>query len=215
MVQGGIVKLTKYEHACFTVEKDGQVLVIDPGNFTTDFVAPEGVVGVVITHEHGDHFDHEQLEAIIDKNPDAVIIAHQSITDAIEVFQTKAVDTGDTFTIGVFSLEFFGGQHATIHTDIPPIANLGVMINELVYHPGDSFTLPGKPVDVLALPVAAPWLKISESMDFFAAIRPRLAFPTHDAIASEIGKSVVDRMLSSTATHIGSSYERLDTTIEI
>jgi len=158
MVQGRIMKLTKYEHACFTVEKDGQVLVVDPGNFTTDFIAPEGVVGVIITHEHGDHFDHEQLAAIIDKNPDAVIVAHQTIIDRIEVFQTKSVTTGDSVHIGEFSLEFFGGHHATIHPDIPPIANLGVMINELLYYPGDSFVQPEKPVDVIALPVAAPWL---------------------------------------------------------
>ena len=25
------MKLTKYEHACFTVEKDGKLLVVDPG----------------------------------------------------------------------------------------------------------------------------------------------------------------------------------------
>ena len=52
------MKLTKYEHACFSVEHDGMTLVVDPGNFTTDFIAPEGVIAVVITHEHSDHFDH-------------------------------------------------------------------------------------------------------------------------------------------------------------
>jgi L-ascorbate metabolism protein UlaG (beta-lactamase superfamily) len=55
------MKLTKYEHACFTVEKDDQVLVVDPGSFSSDFIAPAGVVAIVVTHEHGDNFDPEQI----------------------------------------------------------------------------------------------------------------------------------------------------------
>lgn len=90
------MKLTKYEHACFTVEKDGQLLVVDPGNFTTDFIAPEHVVAVVITHEHADHFDHEQIEAIIDKNPNAVVVGPVDITSKIEAFNTKAVAAGES-----------------------------------------------------------------------------------------------------------------------
>lgn len=204
------MKLTKYEHACFTVERDGQMLVVDPGGFTTDFIAPEHVVGVVITHEHQDHFDHDQLAAIIDKNPDAIIIGHEAITSQVEVFQTKTVAPGDTIPIGPFSLEFFGGEHAVIHTSIPPLPNLGVLINELLYYPGDSFTLPHKPVDTLAVPVSAPWLKISETMEFLVAIGPRLAFPTHDAILSSIGKSLPDRMLPPVAEKINAVYQRIN-----
>ena len=209
------MKLTKYEHACFTVEKDGQVLVVDPGEFSSDFIAPERVVAVVVTHQHGDHFDHEKLAEIIDKNPDAVIIGDESVTSKIEAFETKTVQAGDQLTVGLFDLEFFGGDHALIHASIPKITNLGVMINELLYYPGDSFTLPQKPVDALALPAAAPWMKIGEAMDFLAAIRPRLAFPTHDAILSEEGKEIADRLLSITANKNGSSYLRLDATVEI
>ncbi len=209
------MRLTKYEHACFTLEKDGQVLVVDPGNFSSDFITPGGVTVVVITHAHADHFDHDQLAAIVDKNPDAVIVAHQTVTDQIEVFQTKAAAAGETVTVGEFSLEFFGGQHALIHSSIPRATNLGVMINGLVYYPGDSFTLPGKPVDTLALPAEAPWMKIGEAMDFLTAITPRLAFPTHDAILSDRGKSLADRILGVSATSVGATYQRLDGPVEI
>jgi L-ascorbate metabolism protein UlaG (beta-lactamase superfamily) len=209
------MKLTKYEHACFTVEKEGQVLVVDPGGFTGDFIAPEHVVGIVVTHEHQDHFDHEQIAAIIDKNPDALIIGHTDIMKQIEVFTTKSVTAGETIEVGPFNLEFFGGEHAVIHPTMPLVANLGVMVNDLLYYPGDSFTLPEKPVDVLALPVGAPWLKISETMDFLTAVKPRLAFPTHDAVLSNIGKSLPDRMLPGFAESYGGTYQRLEEPIEI
>lgn len=209
------MKLTKYQHACFTVEDDGKVLVVDPGNQTTDFIAPENVVAVVVTHEHPDHFDHEQLAAIIDKNPDAVIVGHEAVVSQIEVFQTKAVNAGDRLTIGPFSLEFFGGEHAVIHKSIPVAANLGVLINDLIYFPGDSFVNPGKPVDSLAIPANAPWMKMSEAIDFLTEIKPRLAFPTHDAFLSEAGKDLADRLLGSIAVANNTEYQRLESPIEI
>lgn len=203
------MQLTKYDHACFTLEKDNQLLVVDPGEWSSDFISPSTVVAVVVTHDHSDHFDYEQLAAIIDENPDAIIIGPETVTSQIEVFQTKTVQPGDSIDVGPFHLEFFGGTHATIHSSIPPATNVGVLVNDLLYYPGDSLTLPGRPVDTLALPVAAPWLKVSEAMDFLTQIHPRLAFPTHDAILSNIGKGLVDGRLSATANEAGSTYQRL------
>jgi len=207
--------LTKYEHACFTVEKDGQILIVDPGGFSSDFIAPDHVAGVIVTHEHSDHFDHEQLAAILDKNPEAVIIGPASVISQVEVFETKPATTGDIIKLGPFTLEFFGGEHATIHSSLPSIANLGVLINDLLYYPGDSFATPNRPIDTLALPVAAPWLKISEVMDYLTRVHPRLAFPTHDAILSDIGKEITDARLLATANARDILYQRLTTQIDI
>lgn len=203
------MKITKYEHACFTVEKDNQLLVVDPGNYTTDFIAPNHVIGVVITHEHADHFDHELIASIIDKNPNAIIIGDASITSAIEAFQAKTVAAGESLTVGPFDLEFFGGSHASIREGVSLPPNLGVLINDLLYYPGDSFFVPkDRGIDTLALPVAAPWLKISETLDFLTAIHPRAAFPTHDAILSSPGKDFVDRLVGAAANTAGIIYTR-------
>jgi len=209
------MKLTKYDHACFTVEKDHQMLVVDPGNFSTDYLPSNNVVGIVITHEHPDHYDPEQIAAIIDKNPEAVIIGHEDVISQVEVFKTQAVDAGDKLKIGLFELEFFGGTHAVIHRTMPVIANLGVMINDLLYYPGDSFTLPGRAIDTLAIPAGAPWLKVGDAMDFLELVKPRFAFPTHDAVLSDIGKSLADRLLNSVAEREGIEYKRLDTPVEL
>ncbi|HEY0965367.1 MAG TPA: MBL fold metallo-hydrolase [Candidatus Saccharimonadales bacterium] len=209
------MRLTKYAHACFVLEKDNKTLIVDPGVWSTDFVVPGNVVAVVVTHEHPDHFDIEKLAAIIEKNPDAVIIAHEDITKQISDISTQSVSAEETFVVESFSLEFFGGQHAVIHPNYPRIANLGVMIDNTVYYPGDSFAKPNKPVKVLALPVTAPWLKISEAMDFCAEVKADFVFPTHDAVASEFGKALPDRMLPSFAESYGGKYQRLTESIEI
>lgn len=208
--------LTKYEHACFTLEKDGKLLVVDPGAFTTDLPALESVVAIVVTHQHPDHFDVTALGAIIAHSPEAVIYAHESITKQLaDTLPNRAVVASEGIEIGPFRLEFYGGKHATIHTDIPIVANLGVMINGLVYYPGDSLTLPERPVDVLALPVSAPWMKQSESIDFLTAIKPRLAFPTHDAILSQTGKGLIDRLTGTFAQKVNVTYQRLSDPLEI
>lgn len=204
------MNITKYQHACFTVEKDGQVLVVDPGNFSSDFIAPAAVVAVVVTHEHGDHFDHELVAAIHDKNPDALVIGPASVTDKVEIGETRAVAPGDSVTIGPFTLTFSGGEHARIHQSIPLIENIGVMINDLLYYPGDSLYIPEQAVDTLALPAAAPWMKIGETIDYLLAVRPRFAFPTHDAILSEAGQTVVDQLLARFAANNDIDYKRID-----
>lgn len=208
--------LTKYEHACFTLEKDGKLLVVDPGAYTTDLPALESVAAIVVTHEHADHFDVTALGAIIAHNPDARILAHESITRQLgDTLPHTSVVAGEGIEVGPFKLEFYGGDHAVIHPAIPGIVNLGVMIDGMVYYPGDSFTNPERPVDVLALPTAAPWMKMSEAFDFLTTIKPRLAFPTHDAISSDAGKQLADRMVPMFASNVGATYTRLTEPLEI
>lgn len=210
------MKLKKYEHACFTIEKDGKILVVDPGVFTKDFIVTDNIVGIIITHEHPDHFDPDILAAIYDKNPGSLLISTAEVTKKMVDHTSHVAHSGETLRVEPFALTFFGDKHATIHDTLPIVDNFGLLINDSLYFPGDSFTLPNRSIDVLALPVGAPWLKISEVMDFFAAVKPRLAFPTHDAIFSETGKNLADGRMTSVAENIGTEYRRIDgQTIEL
>jgi L-ascorbate metabolism protein UlaG (beta-lactamase superfamily) len=204
------MKLTKYGHACFTVEKEGQLLVVDPGSLSHDYLPDAHTVAIVITHEHPDHFDPDTLAAIFDQNPDSLLIADQSIIDKMPGHKGQAVQAGDSLTIGAFQLQFYGGQHAVIHLDLPVIPNIGVLINDSVYYPGDSFVEPDRTVDVLAVPLGAPWLKAQESIDFLTKLRPRLAFPTHDGLLSEDGQAFGDKWLQQFANKYEVRYERID-----
>jgi len=205
------MKITKYQHACLVIEKEGATLVVDPGSYTHDFIIPKRVDGIVITHEHTDHFDEKLVQAILLAHPKAVIVAHESISGRFTSFNAIAAKPGETSQVGPFALRFFGGIHAAIADSIPVPPNLGVLVDERFYYPGDSFVVPdGVQVQELALPASAPWLKISDAMAFLSQVRPQFAFPTHDAILSADGKQLVDRLLGAVASGQGTQYKRLD-----
>lgn len=191
-MEAGMI-LTKFEHACFGVKKDGQILLVDPGNLTSDLDSDMfgDVVAVAITHQHADHFDISKLAEIFAKNPEVIFLGYKDVILQIDKSWTsRVVSTGESVKIGPFELEFLGGDHAIIHSSIPQISNLGVLIDEKIYYPGDSFVPPNKPVDLLLLPTGAPWLRINESLDFLKTVRPKIVVPTHDAILSDSGKKI-------------------------
>ena len=74
-----------------------------------------------------------------------------------------------------------------MHKDIPLSANIGLFIDERLWYPGDAFTNPERKVDILALPVSGPWMKIGEAIDYAIEIKPKLCFPVHDGILKKIG----------------------------
>lgn len=189
------MRITKYEHACLLLTVGDESIVIDPGAFLTppDF---SNVVAIVITHEHGDHWTADQVRRILNKSPDARIIAPQGVADAADDLEVEVVAAGETIELGSFKLEFFGGEHAVIHASIPTIDNLGVLVNDELYYPGDSFTVPGVEVGTLAAPIGAPWLKIGDAMDFVLAVKPTRAFYVHDMTLSVAGKQLGAARLS-------------------
>lgn len=60
---------------------------------------------------------------------------------------------------------------------------------------------------MLFLPVSAPWLKLAELIHYLRAASPALAVPIHDAILSDAGRALVDRLLGTLAGSI--DYRRL------
>jgi hypothetical protein len=79
-----------------------------------------------------------------------------------------------------------------------------------VFHPGDAFTLPGHPTEVLAVPVGAPWLKVSESIDYLREVGPRVAVPVHEQTLSAVGTSLYYRQLEQLGARGGTALRVLD-----
>ncbi|WP_030155258.1 MBL fold metallo-hydrolase [Streptomyces sp. NRRL S-244] len=193
------MKLTKRLHSCVQLEKDGRVLVIDPGVFSEPD-AGLGADALLVTHEHPDHFDEGRLRAALDASPAAALWTLRSVAERLAPAYPGRVHTvghGDAFSAAGFEVQVHGELHAVIHPDIPRVTNVGYLVEGSLFHPGDALTVPEVPVDTLMLPVHAPWNKVAEVIDYLREVKPRRAIDIHDAYLSDIARPIYDGVLAA------------------
>lgn len=205
------MRVTKFGHSCIRVSVAGNDLVIDPGGFT-DLGAAEGAAAVLITHEHADHWTPDQL-----RTTDAPIYTIQAVADQIATADPRlgervtVVRPGEELTVAGVEVRVVGEKHAIIHPELPTFDNSGFVLTAdgtSLYHPGDSFELPGQEVDIFCGPVCAPWAKMSEVIDLARDVRAGLTIGIHDRIYSDLGLALVDGRMQAFLEPLGGRYVR-------
>jgi L-ascorbate metabolism protein UlaG (beta-lactamase superfamily) len=208
------MRFTKLGHSCVRLDKDGAVLVIDPGTFSDAAAALDGATAVMVTHEHPDHLDADAVRAALSSDPGLTLWANQAICAQFSDFgageRVHEVRHGDALDVAGFDVHVYGVDHALIHPDIPLVVNTGFLVDSELFHPGDSFTIPEDPVSTLLLPISAPWLKAGEMIDYFRAVAPSRGYAIHDAILNEAGLGLMIRMMSVAAGPTGVPVARLE-----
>ena len=210
------MKLTKYTHACVRLEKEGAVLVLDPGTFSESAEALAGAQVVLVTHEHADHLDIPAVVKALHDDKDLVLHAPEGVAGqlrgeaAAAADRIHTVEPGSTFQAAGFDIRSFGGQHALIHPQIPMVANIGFLVDNNVYHPGDSFIIPdGITVQTLLVPLHAPWSKSAEVVDFVIGVRAPRAFQIHDGLLNDNGLGIVEGHVKRIGAKYGTEYRHL------
>lgn len=177
------MKITKFGHSCLLVEEGEVRILLDPGSYSEGCKELTSIDAIFITHEHGDHCDPESLKSLLSNNAGLVVYTNGGVGKKLEeagIAYTLCEDGAVQDVKGV-SVEAFGKQHAEIYSTMPRVANTGYLIGGRLFHPGDSFeTIPSKPVEILALPVVAPWMKSAMAIDFAKTINPKVCFSIHD-----------------------------------
>jgi L-ascorbate metabolism protein UlaG (beta-lactamase superfamily) len=192
------MRLTKFGHSCLLVEEGGARVLLDPGSFSEGFETLEGLTAVCLTHQHVDHLDPERVRPLLDRNPGVRVVSDEGSAEALGEAgaDVEVVHDGDELAFGGLVLRAVGRDHAAVHPEVPVVPNVGYLLGGRLFHPGDSLTMPGEPVEVLAVPAAAPWLKLADAVDYLRKVGPRVAVPVHEGVLSEVG--------------IGSHYRQLE-----
>ncbi|MEV0092912.1 MBL fold metallo-hydrolase [Streptomyces sp. NPDC050738] len=193
------MRITKYTHSCVRLELDGGgTLVIDPGVWSEPR-ALAGADAVLVTHEHGDHVDALRLKGL-----GVPVFAPEGAR--IPGLDFTGVRPGEEFTAAGFKVSAHGGRHARVFGGLPDCANLGYLVEDSLYHPGDSLHRPGLPVETLLVPLQGSWLKTDEAIDFVHAVAPDRAYGIHDAQLNERG---LDSLNGWLAEECRGRYRRL------
>lgn len=184
------MQITRFGHSAVLVEAADTRILIDPGVFSADAVFElEGLDAIVVTHQHADHIHPERGADLVARNPGATLIADPDTAAMLNYGDwARNGDALETVVKGI-TVRGVGSQHAVILPALPRVANVGVLLSAggepTIFHPGDAYEYAPDGVDVLALPLSAPWTKVIETVDFVQRVSPGTIFPIHDMTISD------------------------------
>jgi L-ascorbate metabolism protein UlaG (beta-lactamase superfamily) len=184
------MQITRYGHAAVLLEAADTRILVDPGVFSLPSTFQLGDLdAIVVTHQHPDHLDPGRVPGLLELNPDAVLLSDPETAATFDEGSWTANADGLETVVGGLTVRGVGAQHAVIVPELPRVANVGITVTgdsePLLFHPGDTYEYVPEGVDVLALPLAAPWAKVSETVDFVRRVSPTTLFPIHDCTIAE------------------------------
>jgi L-ascorbate metabolism protein UlaG (beta-lactamase superfamily) len=188
------MRITHLGHACLLVEAGGQRMLVDPGAFSPGLADVTELDVILVTHQHPDHLDLLRLPVLMEINPHARLYAEPQAAAAMQEAGIGADLTvaGEALTFGPVKVTPVGDKHALINEALPRVGNLGFVMRAggepTLFHPGDAYDGEPGQVDVLALPLNAPWAAGRDTVAFARRISPRVCVPIHDGLLNTIGR---------------------------
>lgn len=193
------MQITHLGHSCVLLEVADQRLLIDPGTFS-DVSGVRDLTAVLVTHQHPDHVDQAQWAGLLEANPAARVLLEPTTADHLAEAsgahreRLEGMPSGTDCVLGRVTVSPVGQRHAFIHDYVPRIDNTGLVIRAddepTVFHPGDALDAEPGHVDVLLVPVNAPWARVGDTVSFVRRIEPGRVVPIHDGLLNDTGRGM-------------------------
>lgn len=198
----GPVKITYLYHASMIIEAGGKMIYVDPYSSVGDYMDYPKADLVLITHEHGDHFDRNALDYIT--TPETYTIATKLVADQYDKV-SKVMANGDVAewngikieAVPAYNIQQMRSPGVPYH---PKGDGNGYILNFgdfRIYIAADTELIPemknlGK-IDIAFLPKMLPYT-MSDEQFYEAAelIKPKVLYPYHYQRVNK--KEVQDRL---------------------
>lgn len=186
----GPLAIIPIHHASFVMAWNGEVIYCDPVGGAARYGSLDRPTLIVLTHHHGDHFDLETLDALIDE--ETVLVAPRIVYDQMPAdiaAKTRLFANGakaEVNGIGLRAIPMYNTtpERARYHEKGVGNGYLFDFSGTVVYLASD--TEPTRemdglgPVDVAFFPMNLPYTMTPEQVAAaIAKVRPRIAYPFH------------------------------------
>lgn len=184
----GDLKITFIGHGTLMFTLGKKVIHVDPWSRLADYTKMPKADIILVTHEHGDHFDLKALEVLRTKNTVLVLTE----TCASRIKGGIVMGNGDVKTIEGLKIEAVPAYNI-VHMRSegrpfhPKAVGNGYVItlgNKRVYVAGDTENTPDmkkiEDIDIAFLPMNLPYTMTPEMVaDAAKAFKPKLLYPYH------------------------------------
>ncbi|MCY3412601.1 MAG: MBL fold metallo-hydrolase [Candidatus Heimdallarchaeota archaeon] len=128
------------ENAGVMIEAENTRIYIDP-YLLPDNYSDYPADAILITHNHGDHFDQSSIAKITTE--DTQLVLPNSMSYYIDQLGAMGVQPLDTFSVGVFDIECFYMYTESSHLRTSNYTSFLVEYNGFtIFHAGDSYNIP-------------------------------------------------------------------------
>jgi L-ascorbate metabolism protein UlaG (beta-lactamase superfamily) len=212
----GDVAIHAIHHAAFTLTFNGTTILVDPAPLgdtvnTAEFTALPAPALILVTHEHGDHFNVPILQAV---SGSATIVAPQSAFDKMPddlKAKTKVMKNGDKLEVAGVAIEAVPAYNTSPDKQQfhPKGRDNGYVLtfgDKHIYVAGDTEDTPEMRaltgIDVAFLPMNLPYtMSVDQAADAVKAFKPKVVYPYHsrgsdvEAFKTKVGADADVRIL--------------------
>jgi len=184
----GDLKITFLGHGTLMLTFGGKIIHVDPYGSVADYSKQPKADLILITHEHGDHFDAKALDQI--RKEKTTIVANPA--SAKQLQGAIVMNNGDVKTIDGFKIEAVPAYNIVHKRDTgqpfhPKGNGNGYVItfgDKRVYLAGDTENIPElkelKNIDIAFLPMNLPYTMTPEmAADAAKMFKPKILYPYH------------------------------------
>jgi L-ascorbate metabolism protein UlaG (beta-lactamase superfamily) len=191
MLEHNGVKITWLGHDGFKIQDGTETLVVDPFQLKSPVKADY----VLISHEHFDHCNQEDLRKVVRENTKIVASkdCKEELSKVTPKGEVKYVKPGDTAKLGSFEVRAVPAYNVNKFREpgrpFHPKADekVGYVIKTksglTIYHTGDTDSIPemsGLKPDIALLPVSGTYvMTVDEALEAAGRIKPKIVVPMH------------------------------------
>ena len=200
---GGEILISPISHASFVMSVPGLVIYNDPVGGKALYEGQPAPGLILITHEHGDHFDAETLAALV--GPDTKLVVNPAVMDKLSAdlkAKATAIGNGETTTVGAVGIEAIPAYNTTAdrlkyHPKGRDNGYVLTVDGQRVYIAGDTEDIPEmralKDIDIAFVPMNLPYtMDVDQASSAVIEFKPAVVYPYHyrdsdpEAFASKV-----------------------------